>query len=354
MAQKALELLDQPAALLSKDVSGMHRLIAQFPDFLLQESKDALPPPPPFPYPMLMISGMGGSGMVGDIVAEESRQSLGIYGFSVKGYEIPKVPTENTYCLCVSYSGNTEETLSVYKECRSQGISCAVISSGGKLTELARADGVPVFSVPSGYPPRAALPLLLSAAFRFLAWGGWKANLDHLREASELLQKKRHSYLPESLLAHNSAKQIALKLQGKIPIIAGAAGICYVAALRWRAQLQENSKVAAFDLCLPEANHNAIVPLAEMRKGEFPFVMVMTRDAGDSPRMTKRLDITKSLVATHLEGAVDVWSEGNSPFARLLSLIYLGDYVSLYLALLRGVDPTPVAPIDKLKRELSR
>ena len=355
MAQTTLELIDQTESLLSKDASRMHRLVDQFPEML---ATPVVTPTSPIragsPPRAVFFSGMGGSGIVGDMMGEVIRRETGIFASSVKDYHLPPGIFTDALLICVSHSGNTEETLSAYREGRERNLRCIVITSGGKLREAAASDNIPVFPVPGGLPPRAALPHLLGATHFALEQIGLIKNRADLDEAVALLQKKRTLYAPESPARSNLPKQITLKLLDKIPVIAGGPGVTAAAALRWKGQLNENSKIPAFDFFIPESNHNAIVPFGEMRKGQHPFVLVMLRDTSESPRMMKRFDITKSIVATHVDGVVDVWAEGSSTLARLLSLVYIGDYVSLYLALMRGLDPTPVPAIDRLKRELGR
>jgi glucose/mannose-6-phosphate isomerase len=253
-----------------------------------------------------------------------------------------------------SYSGNTEETLSAYSEALERGARVVCSTTGGELGRMAAARGVDVVTLPTGYPPRAALAFGLLPMLVILARLGLAPELD--ADISDAISNAREGvrrFGPESVSSSNQAKQLAEWLFGKTPVVYGTAPITSVVAARWCGQMAENSKVIAHWNVLPEMNHNEIVGLS----GKMPLSnsarIVFLRDEDDHPRVMRRIEITRDAVTELGIGVREAQSFGRSALARMLSLVQLGDYVSFYLAVMGGVDPTPVRPIDKLKRALA-
>lgn len=294
----------------------------------------------------IVITGMGGSAIGGDILRLYLSSELELPIFVNRGYTLPRFVDDTTLVVAVSYSGNTEETLSVYKHAKKVGAKIVAVSSGGTLSELCRQDRFPVATIPPRLPPRTALGyLFLPTLITLQKLGLIKDKQDEIEETLLLLRRLSSEYAsPE-----NQPYKLALKLKGKIPIIYQEEALGAV-GLRWKTQINENSKVLAYAVNFPEMNHNEIVgwegshiaPLSDFK----PLVL---RDKGESERIVRRIDITKSVIGGEFE---EIWSRGESLLARLFSLIYYGDFLSFYLAILTGVDPTPVKPIDTLKKEL--
>jgi len=302
----------------------------------------------------VVISGMGGSAIAGNIVLDLYAHQLGYPLFVNRDYSLPAFVAKGTALLALSYSGNTEETLAAIKEAEGRGAQIIAITSGGKLKDLAVQAGWPLFVVPAGQQPRAALPYLLGCLLNALGQLGIiELDPQELSEVLLLLPRLREEYSVAKSYRVNPAKQLAHKLLGKLPVVLAGGGYAS-AGLRLKTQLNENSKASALYNVFPELNHNEIVPWSGLKRSEHNFAVVLLRDKNDPARLQKRIDITKSLIGRELGGISEVWSQGKSSLARLLSLIFFGDLVSVYLAILKRLDPSPVAIIERLKRELSR
>jgi len=301
----------------------------------------------------IVITGLGGSAIGGDLLRVYTADKIPVPVTVNRDYTLPGFVGPDTLVLAVSYSGNTEETLSAYEEARRRGASIVAITTGGRLGELAREHGFPVIGVPAGIMPRSAIGYLFIPALMILHRLGLLSDPagDIMRMAGHIeeVRERLGPAIPEE---KNLAKQIALKLYNKIPVIWGAAGATEAVAQRWKGQINENAKAPAYWNVFPELNHNEIVGFqfpAEILK---KIHVIMLRDGQDHPRVQKRIEITKRIISGAVDGYTEVWATGDNLLARLFSLIYTGDYASLYLAALYGADPGPVRVIDYLKKEL--
>jgi len=302
----------------------------------------------------IVITGLGGSAIGGDFLRLFVNDKLGIPVVVNRDYILPKFVNSQTLLFAVSYSGNTEETLSAYSQARLQGARIVALTNGGKLKELAEKDGVPVIIVPAGISPRAATGYLLLPTLTVLESLGLLGDLsDEIKEVTAVLRNLREQLRPDLPEGQNKAKQIARKINGKIPVIWAASGNTEVIATRWKGQINENSKAPAYWNVFPELNHNEIVGLEEPVELLKKIEIIILRDKGDHPRVQKRMDISMEIVKDVVSGITEVWSSGDSRLARMFSLTYIGDYVSVYLAALYGIDPTPVKNIDYLKNKLA-
>ncbi len=303
----------------------------------------------------IVISGMGGSAIAGDIVSDLLSNKTKIPIYVNRNYRLPAFVNKETLFFALSYSGNTEEVLSAVKEAAKCGATIICITSGGKLKEIAEMNKHTLYLIPSGYEPRAALPYLLVPILVVLEKIGTISGMkDELQGGADLLQKLQKEYGATSPTRNNPVKQLANKLVDKIPIVFAAAGSTESAGMRLKSQFNENSKVTAIFNLFPELNHNEIVNLSVLKREEHNFSLIFLRSEADPERIAKRMEITKSLIGSQLGGVNEVWAQGKTPLARLLSLIYFGDLLSVYLAILRGVDPTPIEVIARLKKELAR
>jgi len=350
------EALDNIDSLKNIDIQGMLALVGRLPDMMeegwaLSEAADI---PKTGKINNLIISGMGGSAISGDIISIILRNKADIPVFINRNYGCPKFVNSGTLFIALSYSGNTEETISAFKGALQTGAKVISVASGGELKELSVKNKVPFIEIPKGLPPRAALGYLLSSALNILSRCGiisMKADID---EAMKLMKQLSRKYGPSNPLRENEVKQMAVRLHGKIPVIFACEGTTYAAALRWKTQLSENSKMTAILSVFPELDHNDLVNFSFLRPGEHDFSFVVLRDDEDLERMKKRIEVTKSLISGNVGGIAEVWSQGKSFLAKMMSLIFYGDHLSVYLAALSGIDPTPVEIIEKLKKELSR
>src|SRR4051812_4686914 len=300
----------------------------------------------------IIVAGMGGSAIGGEL----ARSILGDHAsrplIAARAYGLPSWTTNETTVVCASYSGNTEETLGCYEAAGVIGARRVVVTSGGKLAEQARADGVPVVPVAGGYQPRAAVAYLTVAALEVAALCGVGPRMNsEIDVAADHLEELVIEWGPEGD-EDSRAKRLARALHGTVPIVAGA-GLTTPIAYRWKTQINENAKMPAYAVELPELDHNEIEGWGSA--GEFGrFSAVFLDDCDMHPRVKERLDLTARLIAPGAAGVHRVESRGQTTVERVFSLVLLGDLVSVYLAALRGVDPEKVDVLERLKDELAR
>jgi glucose/mannose-6-phosphate isomerase len=294
----------------------------------------------------LVVAGMGGSAIGGDLAAavigERAQRPLRV----ARGYALEPWARPDALVLCASYSGDTEETLACYRAARELGTPRVAVTTGGALAEVAREDGVPVIGVPSGMQPRAAVVYMTVAALECASACGASPSLRGEVEAAAGTMRSLTELWGPAAGPESDGKAIATSLRGTIPVVYGA-GRTAAVARRWKTQLNENALVPAFASELPEADHNEICGW----KADSPLSAVFLDDDGLDSRLRQRIDVTADLVAD-AAAVRRVSARGESAVERVLSLVLLGDLVSVYLAVLEGVDPTPVEAIERLKQEL--
>jgi glucose/mannose-6-phosphate isomerase len=301
----------------------------------------------------LVVAGMGGSAIGGAL----ARAALGDHAsrpiFVTRAYGLPPWTTPETTVLCASYSGNTEETLACYESAGALGAQRVVVSTGGRLAEMAREDGVPVIPLPGGLQPRGAVAYMTVAALEVAALCGagprLTSEIDVAASHTEQLVAEWGPDAPEDSLA----KEVARGLLGTAPVIAGA-GLTVPIAYRWKTQINENSKQPAFCNELPELDHNELQGWEGARDLGPPtrFSAVFLDDSDAHPRVKERMDLTEKLIAGNAAASFRLETRGQTTIERVISLVLLGDLVSIYLAVLRGVDPGPVTLIEQLKTDL--
>ncbi len=299
----------------------------------------------------LVVAGMGGSAIGGAL----ARAALGDHAsrpiFVTRAYGLPSWTSPVTMVLCASYSGDTEETLACYESAGALGARRTVVCTGGRLAEMARADGVPVIPLPGGFQPRAAVAYMTVAALEVAALCGagprLTSEIDVAASHLESLVAEWGPDAPEDSLA----KEVARGLCDTTPVIAGA-GLTSPIAYRWKTQINENAKQPCFWNELPELDHNEIAGWEGARAmGRFAAVFLDDSDA--HPRLKERMDLTEQLIADNAVASYRVETRGETAIERVVSLLLLGDLVSIYMAALRGVDPGPVKMIDELKSALA-
>ncbi len=298
----------------------------------------------------LVVAGMGGSSIGGSL----ARAALGDRASRpialARGYALPSWATPDTTVLCTSYSGNTEETLAAYDAARALGARTIVATTGGKLAEQARADGVPVVPMPGGFQPRAAVAYSLVTALEVAALCGAGERLhSEVDVAAEHAERLAARWGPDGD-DDSLAKTLARGLHGTVAQIAGAELTAPV-AYRWKTQINENAKLPAFCAELPELDHNEIAGW-DGAHGLGPFSAVFLDDSDLHPRVRQRIELTRGLIASRGAPTFRIETIGETRLERLVSAILLGDLVSLYLAVLRGVDPARVEAIESLKAAL--
>jgi glucose/mannose-6-phosphate isomerase len=299
----------------------------------------------------LLVCGMGGSAVGGDLAAAAAGDQATRPIRTVRGYGIEPWTTGNTLVLCASYSGNTEETLASFEAAGAAGARRVVLTTGGRLAEAARMEEVPVIGIPSGMQPRAAVVYMTIAALECAAACGAAPGLrTEIDAAGALLTQLVEEWGPGSA-PDSEAKALAHKLEGTVPVIYGS-GSTMASARRWKTQLNENAKAAAFFSELPEADHNEICGF-ERGSERAPFAAVLIEDSEQHPRVRERMELTCEAAEKGGVSATRVSARGDNGVERVLSQVLLGDLVSVYVAVLEGVDPTPVAAIDWLKSRLA-
>ena len=302
----------------------------------------------------VVILGMGGSAISGDLARTLGAETASVPIEVVRGYSLPGYVDSNTLVLAISFSGNTEETLAACDAALAKGALLLVIASGGALQARARASAITHYPVQAGNQPRAALPYLYMPVLHALsALELIACPSKTVTDAVAFVANRAQDFataVPERV---NPAKQLARALHGRIVSIYGSEFLGEVAR-RWKTQTNENSKHWAEFEYLPEANHNAVVGYSHPAGNANATFVVQLDSHLYHPRTRVRLQVTRELLDSSGIANQAVAVQGATPLAQQLFAILLGDYVSYYLAMLNGEDPTPVAPLDHLKAELAR
>ncbi len=304
----------------------------------------------------IVVMGMGGSGIAGDVLASVANGTLPVPVTVMKQYRTPAFVGPHTLAFAVSYSGGTEETLSMTSGALDAGAQVIAVSSGGELADLVLARGGLHVKCPPGYMPRAALGALVAPLFVTLFRMGLLPNAhDLLMGAQRQLARRRDQCAPAVTGATNPAREIARKIGRTIPLIYGGGALGAVAAMRWKADVNENAKAPAFWNTHPELDHNEICGFGQ--HGDVTrqiLTLVELRHGFEHVRLEPRFAGTRVQIEECVSQVLEVRSEGDGRLAHLLDLMYLGDWVSCYLALENDVDPGPIPAIAALKADLAR
>jgi glucose/mannose-6-phosphate isomerase len=349
-------LLDNPDRIKLVDKQDMLGSIENFP----QQCAEALNLVKNFSFPKenlrrvknIAIIGMGGSGIAGDVVACLGSQFIDRPVTVIKGYQLPSWINENSLVFAVSYSGNTEETIFAFNQALQRQANVLAISSGGSLAKLSSKHKTPWLKLPSGFQPRAALGYLtIPICLMLEEIGLWTGCSEQVSQSIDILKARqaRLNRLVET--KDNPAKQLAMKLVNQSVIIYGSQGPTALAAQRWKCQLNENAKITAFWNQFSELNHNEIMGWNVDNSNSFHLVLIRSRH--ESRQMLKRIEITKELLKSNFKGISEIMVfSDNNPWSEFLSGSYFGDFVSVYLAILLGVNPTSIKAIENLKSKL--
>ena len=301
---------------------------------------------PPAKANGLVVCGMGGSAIGGDLARSALGSRTTLPFTTVRDYGLEPWTSPERMVLCASYSGNTEETLAAFEAAAAVGAKRIVATTGGALGEAARAADVPVIPLPASLQPRAAVGYMFVAAAEVAALAGAappiRTEIDgavaHLRASRDALVER--------------AAVIADVIGDSFPVVYGS-DLTTSVAYRWKTQLNENAKIPAFAHALPEMDHNEIVGW-DASGGSEQFSAIFLDDPDQHPRARERIELTSGLIEPAAAGLIHVRSEGETRTSRLLWTVMLGDLVSLAIAAKRGVDPSPVAVIERLKDQLGR
>ncbi|MCK4427988.1 MAG: bifunctional phosphoglucose/phosphomannose isomerase [candidate division Zixibacteria bacterium] len=352
-------LLDNINQIKKIDQNGMYDLIYQFPsqfeDALNITERVKLPDWGTSQIKNIVVAGLGGSAIGGDLVRSYLAEKLDIPFFICRNYTLPHFVDESTLVFISSYSGNTEETLSAYDDAQKRKAKILTISSGGKVKEKPLQYKITYVNIPKGFQPRAALGYSFVPILVMLERLGFvRGEKDQIKGTKEFLSSNRSKYRMELPVEESFAKRIALELHKKLPIIYAATDHFDAVSTRWKGQICENAKMLAFNNLFPEFNHNELVGWKILSGYRDDLIVVILKDEDDHPRIKTRMEIVKGIIEKEGVKAVVVESRGETLLSRMFSLIQLGDFVSFYLAILNKEDPTPVKVIDFLKNELAK
>jgi len=356
-----MQILDDIKIIKKYDRSDMLALLESFPaqcraarrigsEFELSGSLKSIR------YSNIVCTGLGGSAIGADIVRSYIVDEAEVPVLVNRNYTLPNFVGKDSIVIASSYSGNTEETLSAYNDARRKRAKIIAITSGGELRARAERDGVPVLAIPGGLPPRCALGYSSLTLLAVLSKIGVVSDRSKdIGRTIALLQ-----YMKDKNLGHgvafekNIAKRIASRLYDKYPVIYSGQDHIDSVVTRWRGELAENSKSLSSGAAIPEMNHNEIVGWDNPKFILKNFMVVILRDSADHPRNSKRIDVTKRMIKSLGVDLLEVESTGNGLLERIFSLVYTGDFVSFYLAILNKRDPTPVERIAYFKSELAK
>lgn len=302
------------------------------------------------PIQRVVVAGMGGSALAATYIT--SWPGIKVPYQVVRQYDIPDGINEHTLFIASSYSGNTEETVSAIQQAQQQNAQIVVISSGGKLAEIAEQNGYPMYKLPSDFQPRMAVFYNFVALLNILV-GAQLAEpkvLEEVKKAGEFLKGQVEAWRPDVPTSSNQAKQIALEFVGKSPVIYGGAKM-FPVAYKWKINMNENAKNVAWCNAFPEFNHNEFLGWSSHPLDK-PYKPVFLQSNSDHPQVTKRFEVTRKLLSGKMPEPIIIKAKGETLLEQLVWAITLGDFVSLYLALLNNLDPSPVELIEKLKKEL--
>lgn len=297
----------------------------------------------------IVWAGMGGSAL--PMVVVQSWPKLTLPFEVVRDYQLPPYVNENTLFIASSYSGNTEETLSALAEAESRGSQIAVVAAGGKLADIARERGYPLFLIPGGIQPRMATFYFVRAFLAIIEpLNVTSSDVSELDSVGEWLKTELQAFIPTVPTVDNPAKQMALKLIGKTTIVY-AGPLLFPAANKLKICMNENAKNTAWANQYPEFNHNEFIGWSS-HPIDKPFAVVEIRSNLEHPRVQQRFEVSERLLSGMRPSPIVVVPKGETLLQQLAYSFALADFVSIYAGILNGVNPTPVELVEKLKQEL--
>ncbi len=299
----------------------------------------------------VVVAGMGGSALAASYVS--SWPALKIPLQIVRDYALPGFVGGKTLFIASSYSGNTEETLAALEQAEQKGAQAVVIAAGGRLAEIAKAKDYPFYQIPSGFQPRMAVFYNFAALIQLFVDAGLieQSVQQELHQTADWLGAQGKDILPDVPLSKNLAKQLATELVGNSPVIYSSQTF-FPVAYKWKINFNENSKNVAWCNALPEFNHNEFLGWASQPTVK-PYKIIDIRSNLDNSRIQKRFEVSEKLLSGNRPHPEIIEPKGDTLLQQMLWATQLGDFVSLYLAILNGLNPTPVDLIEKLKKELS-
>jgi glucose/mannose-6-phosphate isomerase len=345
--------LDDVKNINSVDKSGMLNYCVNASKHYREAAKIAEKIKADYPKPdTIIVAGLGGSAIGGDLLKDWAKNQLTVPIEVSREYKLPAYANKKTLVFITSYSGDTEETLSSFLDALKRKCMIYCISSGGALLKYAKKHKVPYLQVTSGMPPRAALPYMLLPLLIYMEKMGLvKGVKEELKETFSLLEKISEENSPEKPTNENFAKNTAQNIGESAPAVYGF-GVYRSVAQRFKQQFNENSKSAAKWEYFPELDHNEIVGWEGRGEQCKWFSVIFIRDINEPVEIESRIETTKQIMEKVGLIMFDLEAQGKSPLAKMLSTIVVGDFISIYVAVLHGVDPTPVRTINILKDTL--
>ncbi len=300
----------------------------------------------------IIIAGMGGSAIGGEILKDWLQNRLPVPVQVCREYRLPAYADKDTLVFAVSYSGNTEETLSAFLDAVKRGCMILAVTSDGHLLSLTEKMGIPHVTIPGGMPPRAAIAYLFFPLPVLMEKMGILRNIDEeLEEAAQVLEELSRETASQVAAENTPSKKLALELNGAIPVVYGFRQYSAIAH-RLKAQFNENTKIPCKQDVFPELNHNEVMGWDAPETLTKQFAILLIRDRDEPPEIKHRIEATKLFALNKTRKILEIHARGKQPLAKMLSAMYIGDFASIYLAILQGTDPTPVETIAKIKKEL--
>jgi len=349
-------VLDKPMKMSEVDRSDMLGDLVKTPDYCrdaIKRAKQVSVPEKVNPKNNV-VAGMGGSAIGGEILHDWLLDTLPIPIEVCRDYTLPAYVNRDTLVFVNSYSGNTEETLTAFLTAISRKCTVTAVTSGGQLESFCRKLRVPYTIIPEGLQPRVAIPYMFFPLPVLMEKMGVISNIDsELEEAIQILERVAKANAPDVPAKNNRAKQLATELVDTIPVIYGFRQYSSIAQ-RLKAQFNENSKVPSRYEVFPELNHNETVGYEAPEALTKKTSIILIRDPQEPPEIRNRIETTTKLVFSRANKVQEIWAEGKGKLAKMFSVMCIGDFASVYLAILQNRDPTPVNMIDIVKRELAK
>jgi glucose/mannose-6-phosphate isomerase len=349
-------ILENQERIKEVDKSGMLGHLVKTPDYCrdaIRRTEQTTVPTKVKPKNIVIV-GMGGSAIGGEILQDWLRDELPIPLEVCRNYTLPAYVNKDTLVFANSYSGNTEETLSAFLAAIRRKCTTIAITSGGQLETFCKKLQVPHVMIPTGLPPRAAVPFLFFPIPVLMEKMGILSNIkNELEEAIRVLERVGKANTASVPTKTNKAKKLAQELTGTVPIIYGFSQYSAIAH-RLKTQFNENSKVPSKHDVFPELNHNETVGWEAPATLTKKFSIILIRDPEEPPEIRNRIETTTSLAFNRAKKVLEIDAKGKGKLAKMFSVLCIGDFASVYLAILQNKDPTPVKIIDSVKRELAK
>jgi glucose/mannose-6-phosphate isomerase len=343
---------DDQAAMNSIDRSGMLKVLSDFPHQLEKAREIGRAYSPTFKgkFDWILFTGMGGSAIGGHMASSLLKSVSDVPVTVNRNYTVPTWIGSRSLVIAISYSGETEETIAAAREALKRGSRVVAVCSGGTLAQVVKKGKGDAIIVPGGLQPRAALGLLaIPPLYALERFGLMKAD-ERVRDAIKVVSDVSARIRPDVPMERNESKKLATEIHGTTPVIYGVGPYTSVAR-RIANQMSENAKVMAFAGALPEMDHNDLVGWSGEDKARH-FSATFITDGTEGSQMKARLDLTRRLIGKRAK-VLEIKPEGKRLLSKILSATHVGDFASVYVALGRGVDPTPVDVIGELKTGLA-